>query len=75
MGNGVECSGVGWGSGTDCMCLIRMSKQVMEEKINHRNVQMAIVTREGGFQMKTREELQVVLSRVEAVVDVEAGGE
>eukprot|EP00301_Raphidiophrys_heterophryoidea_P011386 c17497_g1_i1.p1 GENE.c17497_g1_i1~~c17497_g1_i1.p1 ORF type:complete len:252 (-),score=56.75 c17497_g1_i1:101-856(-) len=39
-------------------------KQVMEEKVNGSNVELASVTKEGGFHVYTREQLERVLERL-----------
>ncbi|KAJ1964983.1 proteasome component pup2 [Dipsacomyces acuminosporus] len=43
---------------------LKVLKQVMEEKLSNTNVQLAKVTKEGGFQIYTKDELQEVISRM-----------
>ncbi|KAI8319743.1 N-terminal nucleophile aminohydrolase [Martensiomyces pterosporus] len=43
---------------------LKVLKQVMEEKLSNTNVQLAKVTKEGGFQIYTKDELQDVISRM-----------
>ncbi|CAB4400432.1 unnamed protein product [Rhizophagus irregularis] len=43
---------------------LKVLKQVMEEKLNNTNVQLAAVTAEHGFRIYSEEELQVVIDRL-----------
>ncbi|KAJ2232852.1 proteasome component pup2 [Coemansia sp. RSA 1722] len=43
---------------------LKVLKQVMEEKLSNTNVQLAKVTKENGYQIYTKEELQEVISRM-----------
>ncbi|CAB4492220.1 N-terminal nucleophile aminohydrolase [Rhizophagus irregularis] len=43
---------------------LKVLKQVMEEKLNNTNVQLAAVTEEHGFRIYSEEELQVVIDRL-----------
>ncbi len=41
-------------------------KQVMEEKLNSGNIQLATVTLAGGFQILTKEQVEVVIESLTA---------
>lgn len=43
---------------------LKVLKQVMEEKLNSTNVQLASVTKDGGFKIYSAEQLQVVVDRL-----------
>jgi len=43
---------------------LKVLKQVMEEKLNNTNVQLAAVTPEQGFRIYSEEELQAVIDRL-----------
>lgn len=43
---------------------LKVLKQVMEEKLNSTNVQLASVTKDGGFQIYAPEKLQQVVDRL-----------
>ncbi|KAF0477074.1 N-terminal nucleophile aminohydrolase [Gigaspora margarita] len=43
---------------------LKVLKQVMEEKLNNTNVQLASITPEYGFRIYSEEELQVVIDRL-----------
>ncbi|KAG0344879.1 proteasome component pup2 [Podila humilis] len=43
---------------------LKVLKQVMEEKLNSTNVQLASVTKDGGFQIYSAEKLQTVVDRL-----------
>jgi len=43
---------------------LKVLKQVMEEKLNNTNVQLAAVTPEHGFKIYSEDELQVVIDRL-----------
>ena len=43
---------------------LKVLKQVMEEKLNNTNVQIAAVTPEHGFRIYSEEELQTVIDRL-----------
>lgn len=43
---------------------LKVLKQVMEEKLNSTNVQLASVTKDGGFQIYSAEKLQQVVDRL-----------
>ncbi|KAG8750047.1 proteasome component pup2 [Serendipita sp. 396] len=42
--------------------VLRVLKQVMEEKLDHHNIQLAQVTKENGFQILTESELQDLIN-------------
>ena len=46
--------------------MLKTLKQVMEEKLDSKNVQLASVTQEKGFRIYTDEEMSTVVSRLEA---------
>lgn len=46
--------------------VLKTLKQVMEEKLDSKNVQLASVTQEKGFRIYTDEEMSNVVSRLEA---------
>lgn len=46
---------------------LRVLKQVMEEKLDHHNIQLAQVTKEKGFHILTEEELQGLIDSMPAV--------
>lgn len=41
--------------------VLRVLKQVMEEKLDHHNIQLAQVTKETGFKILTEDELQELI--------------
>jgi len=43
---------------------LKVLKQVMEEKLNSTNVQLASVTKDGGFQIYSAEKMQEVVDRL-----------
>jgi len=43
---------------------LKVLKQVMEEKLNNTNVQLAAVTPEHGFKIYSEDELQIVIDRL-----------
>lgn len=45
---------------------LKVLKQVMEEKLDHNNVQLAQVTADKGFHILTEEALKEVIARTEA---------
>lgn len=45
---------------------LKVLKQVMEEKLDHNNVQLAQVLPSKGFMIMNEEELKVVIARTEA---------
>lgn len=45
--------------------MLKTLKQVMEEKLDSKNVQLASVTREKGFRIYTDEEMEGVVGRLE----------
>lgn len=45
--------------------VLKTLKQVMEEKLDSNNVQLASVTRDKGFRIHTDEEMAGVVSRLE----------
>ena len=45
--------------------VLKTLKQVMEEKLDSKNVQLASVTREKGFRIYTDEEMTSVVTRME----------
>src|ERR1700761_5995493 len=45
--------------------VLKTLKQVMEEKLDSKNVQLASVTRENGFRIYTDEEMSTVVARLE----------
>ena len=47
------------------MLVLKTLKQVMEEKLDSKNVQLASVTREKGFRIYTDEEMEGVVGRLE----------
>lgn len=44
--------------------VLKTLKQVMEEKLDSKNVQLASVTKEKGFKIYTDEEMAVVVTRL-----------
>lgn len=46
--------------------VLKTLKQVMEEKLDSKNVQLASVTREKGFRIYTDEEMAAVVERLPA---------
>jgi 20S proteasome subunit alpha 5 len=46
--------------------ILKVLKQVMEEKLDHHNIQLAQVTKEDGFKILTEEELQVLIDSMPA---------
>jgi 20S proteasome subunit alpha 5 len=46
--------------------VLKTLKQVMEEKLDAKNVQLASVTREKGFRIYTDEEMATVVERLPA---------
>lgn len=44
--------------------MLKTLKQVMEEKLDSKNVQLASVTKEKGFRIYTDEEMSKVVSRL-----------
>lgn len=47
--------------------VLRVLKQVMEEKLDHHNIQLAQVTQENGFHILTEAELQGLIDSMPAV--------
>ena len=47
------------------MLVLKTLKQVMEEKLDSKNVQLASVTREKGFRIYTDQEMEGVVGRLE----------
>ena len=47
------------------MLVLKTLKQVMEEKLDSKNVQLASVTREKGFRIYEDEEMEGVVGRLE----------
>ena len=47
------------------MMVLKTLKQVMEEKLDSKNVQLASVTREKGFRIYSDEEMESVVGRLE----------
>ena len=45
--------------------VLKTLKQVMEEKLDSKNVQLASVTKEMGFRIYTDEEMEGVVGRLE----------
>ena len=45
--------------------VLKTLKQVMEEKLDSKNVQLASVTKEKGFRIYTDEEMESVVGRLE----------
>ena len=45
--------------------VLKTLKQVMEEKLDSKNVQLASVTREKGFRIYSDEEMESVVGRLE----------
>ena len=45
---------------------LKVLKQVMEEKLDHNNVQLAQVLPDKGFMIMNEQELKVVITRTEA---------
>lgn len=45
---------------------LKVLKQVMEEKLDHNNVQLAQVVPDTGFAILTKDQLKDVVARVEA---------
>lgn len=41
--------------------VLRVLKQVMEEKLDHHNIQLAQVTEAGGFHILSEDELQALI--------------
>lgn len=41
---------------------LKVLKQVMEEKIDEKNVEVATITKQGGFQLSTKESIATVLA-------------
>ncbi len=48
--------------------VLKTLKQVMEEKLDSKNVQLASVTRENGFQIYSDEQMSTVVARLEGDV-------
>ena len=46
--------------------ILRVLKQVMEEKLDQHNVQLAQVTKENGFEILTEEKLQTLIETMMA---------
>ena len=46
--------------------ILRVLKQVMEEKLDQHNVQLAQVTKENGFEILTEEKLQTLIEAMMA---------
>lgn len=46
--------------------MLKTLKQVMEEKLNAKNVQLASVTKDQGFRIYTDEEMSAVVERLPA---------
>ncbi len=46
--------------------MLKTLKQVMEEKLDEKNVQLASVTKEKGFRLYTDEEMAAVVARLPA---------
>jgi 20S proteasome subunit alpha 5 len=46
--------------------VLKTLKQVMEEKLNAKNVQLASVTKDQGFRIYTDEEMSAVVERLPA---------
>jgi 20S proteasome subunit alpha 5 len=46
--------------------VLKTLKQVMEEKLDSKNVQLASVTKEKGFRIYTDEEMAIVVERLPA---------
>jgi 20S proteasome subunit alpha 5 len=46
--------------------VLRVLKQVMEEKLDHHNIQLAQVTKEKGFQILTESQLQELIDSMPA---------
>lgn len=46
--------------------MLKTLKQVMEEKLDHKNVQLASVTKEKGFRIYTDDEMVKVVERLPA---------
>ena len=47
--------------------ILRVLKQVMEEKLDHHNIQLAQVTKEDGFHILSEAELQDLIDTMPAV--------
>lgn len=45
--------------------MLKTLKQVMEEKLDSKNVQLASVTKDKGFRIYTDEEMESVVGRLE----------
>ncbi|PRT52501.1 putative proteasome subunit alpha type-5 [Wickerhamiella sorbophila] len=56
------------------MLMLRVLKQVMEEKLEAKNVQLAKVTKENGFHIYTQDEMAEVVERLGATGDEEEPG-
>lgn len=48
--------------------VLKVLRQVMEEKLDAKNVQLSCVTKESGFKIYTDEEMAAVVSRLESQV-------
>ena len=48
------------------MLVLKTLKQVMEEKLDSKNVQLASVTKQKGFKIYTDEEMEQVVGRLPA---------
>lgn len=46
------------------MLVLKTLKQVMEEKLDSKNVQLASVTKDAGFKIYTDEEMEQVVGRL-----------
>lgn len=46
--------------------MLKTLKQVMEEKLDHKNVQLASVTKDKGFRIYTDKEMAEVVDRLPA---------
>jgi len=46
--------------------VLRVLKQVMEEKLDHHNIQLAQVTKESGFKILSEDELQALIDSMPA---------
>jgi 20S proteasome subunit alpha 5 len=47
--------------------VLRVLKQVMEEKLDHHNIQLAQVTKSNGFHILTEDELQALIDSMPPV--------
>jgi 20S proteasome subunit alpha 5 len=47
--------------------VLRVLKQVMEEKLDHHNIQLAQVTKSSGFHILTEDELQALIDSLPSV--------